>query len=92
MGEKVEKDYKFDRANGKESLAHLFGECSQLIIYHFMFGPDWPEACKICSMFGEHYDPIVVHRHVLETAHASIVARGLKPTVRVSSRYHAVAI
>ena len=59
--EQVEKDYRFDSANGKETLADLFGECNQLVIYHFMFGPDWPEGCKICSMVGDHYDPIVLH-------------------------------
>lgn len=59
--EKVEKQYPFDGPEGKESLSDLFGECSQLIIYHFMFGPDWPEGCKICSMLADHYDPLVLH-------------------------------
>ena len=59
--EKVEKNYTFDGPNGKESLAELFGDCSQLVIYHFMYGPDWPEGCKICSMLGDHYDPLIIH-------------------------------
>lgn len=59
--EKVEKEYTFDGPHGKETLADLFAECSQLIIYHFMFGPDWPEGCKICSLLGDHYDPLVIH-------------------------------
>jgi predicted dithiol-disulfide oxidoreductase (DUF899 family) len=59
--EKVEKEYKFDGPDGNESLADLFGACSQLIVYHFMYGPDWQEGCKICSMFGDHYDPLIVH-------------------------------
>ena len=42
-------------------LAELFDGCSQLIVYHFMFGPDWKEGCKICSMLGDHYDPIMIH-------------------------------
>ena len=59
--EKVEKQYTFDGPNGTETLAELFGNCSQLIIYHFMFGPDWQEGCKICSMLADHYDPLVIH-------------------------------
>ena len=59
--EKIEKSYTFDGPDGKETLADLFGNCSQLIVYHFMFGPDWPEGCKICSMFGDHYDPLTIH-------------------------------
>ena len=58
---KIEKNYTFDAPGGEESLADLFGDCSQLIVYHFMFDPDWPEGCKICSMLGDHYEPLVVH-------------------------------
>src|SRR5690349_6120646 len=43
--EKVEKQYMFEGANGKETLADLFDGRSQLIIYHFMFGPGWKEGC-----------------------------------------------
>ncbi|MBC8352049.1 MAG: DUF899 domain-containing protein [Planctomycetes bacterium] len=59
--EKVEKDYVFDGPNGSESLAELFGDRSQLIIYHFMFGPDWPAGCKICSMCADLYEPMAIH-------------------------------
>jgi predicted dithiol-disulfide oxidoreductase (DUF899 family) len=59
--ERVEKEYMFEGPEGNESLSDLFGGCSQLVIYHFMFGPDWPEGCKICSMLGDHYDPLVIH-------------------------------
>ena len=58
---KIEKTYEFDGPDGKESLADLFGSCRQMIIYHFMFGPEWSEGCKICSMFGDHYDPLDIH-------------------------------
>ncbi len=46
---KVEKEYVFDGPNGKETLSDLFEGRSQLIIYHFMYGPDWTEGCKSCS-------------------------------------------
>lgn len=58
---KVDKDYVFDGPDGRVSLADLFGNRSQLIVYHFMFGPDWPDGCKVCSMFADHFDPMVTH-------------------------------
>ena len=59
--EKVEKGYLFDGPNGKESLADLFKDRSQLIIYHFMYGPDWEAGCKSCSFLADHFNPAVVH-------------------------------
>ena len=46
--EKVERDYVFETPSGGASLADLFDGRSQLIVYHFMFGPDWTEGCKSC--------------------------------------------
>ncbi len=48
--ERVEKEYVFDGQNGKETLADLFDGKSQLIVYHFMFGPGWGEGCPSCSL------------------------------------------
>src|SRR6266852_2655877 len=59
--EKVEKEYLFDGPNGKETLADLFGGRSQLIVYHFMFGPGWEEGCPSCSLLSDHIDGGVVH-------------------------------
>src|SRR5712691_9145222 len=59
--EKVEKAYKFDGPKGKESLAELFVGRSQLIVYHFMLGPDWKEGCPSCSFISDHIDGSVVH-------------------------------
>jgi predicted dithiol-disulfide oxidoreductase (DUF899 family) len=59
--EKVEKAYVFDGPKGKETLADLFGERSQLIVYHFMLGPDWKEGCPSCSFISDHIDASVVH-------------------------------
>ena len=58
---KVEKEYVFDGPNGKETLADLFEDRSQLIVYHFMFGPDWEEGCKSCSYLADHFDGAIVH-------------------------------
>jgi predicted dithiol-disulfide oxidoreductase (DUF899 family) len=58
---KVEKNYLFDTEDGSRSLADLFGERSQLIVYHFMFDPEWTQGCKSCSFLADHYNPSVVH-------------------------------
>jgi predicted dithiol-disulfide oxidoreductase (DUF899 family) len=59
--EKVEKKYVFDSLGGKETLPDLFAGKSQLIIYHFMLGPDWEAGCPSCSLLADHFDGSVVH-------------------------------
>src|SRR4029077_13724991 len=59
--EKVEKPYAFDGPNGKETLAQLFGNRSQLVVYHFMFNPASDEGCKHCSFWADHYDATGIH-------------------------------
>ncbi len=59
--EKVQKKYVFDTPQGKQSLADLFGGKSQLIIYHFMFGPGWDAGCPSCSYLADHFDGAVIH-------------------------------
>jgi predicted dithiol-disulfide oxidoreductase (DUF899 family) len=59
--EKVEKEYMFDGPNGRESLADLFAGRSQLIVYHFMFSPEWAEGCPSCSLVADHLDGTLVH-------------------------------
>ena len=58
---KVDKDYVFDGPQGKVSLADLFAGRSQLVIYHFMFGPDWEEGCPSCSYVSDHFDGTLPH-------------------------------
>jgi len=53
---KIEKEYVFEGSNGKETLADLFEGRSQLMVYHFMFGPGWEEGCKSCSYLADHFD------------------------------------
>ena len=53
---KVEKKYTFEGPDGEEMLAELFEGHSQLIVYHFMFGPGWEEGCKSCSYLADHFD------------------------------------
>ncbi len=57
----VEKEYWFEGPQGKESLANLFEGQSQLIVYHFMYGPDWSEGCPSCSFWADNFNGIVIH-------------------------------
>jgi len=59
--ERVDKDYVFQGPKGKESLAQLFDGRSQLIVYHFMFAPDWEEGCKSCSFWAGNFNGIAIH-------------------------------
>jgi predicted dithiol-disulfide oxidoreductase (DUF899 family) len=58
---KVGKDYVFDGPSGKERLGDLFVGRSQLIVYHFMFGPEWEAGCPSCSFLADQFDAIRVH-------------------------------
>ena len=59
--EKVEKDYVFDGPNGKESLRDLFDGRSQLVVYHFMFPPEWDAGCPHCSHWADNFNGVIVH-------------------------------
>ena len=58
---KVDKDYVFDTPTGRKSLADLFDGRSQLIVYHFMLGPDWEAGCPGCSFLADHLDGALLH-------------------------------
>ena len=58
---RVEKEYVFDTPVGKQTLADLFDGRSQLIVYHFMFGPGWKEGCDGCSFLADHFDGVNLH-------------------------------
>ncbi|MCO7568778.1 thioredoxin family protein [Pseudomonas chlororaphis] len=53
---KIDKPYQFQGPNGPLSLADLFGDHSQLLVYHFMFGAGWEDGCKGCSFLADHFD------------------------------------
>ena len=57
----VEKDYSFETTAGTKSLAELFDGRSQLLIYHFMFGPSYEAGCPVCSSIADTIDPSAVH-------------------------------
>jgi predicted dithiol-disulfide oxidoreductase (DUF899 family) len=58
---KVDKIYVFEGPNGNETLADLFEGRGQLIVYHFMFGPEWNEGCPSCSFNMDHTDGALLH-------------------------------
>lgn len=69
---RVETDYVFDGGDGPVSLAELFGPHSQLMIYHFMFGPDWDAGCPSCSFWADNFDGIVQHLAHRDVAFAAV--------------------
>jgi len=58
---RIEKDYRFDTDEGKASLAGLFNGRSQLLIYHFMLGPDYTAGCPACSAMADGFNGFAVH-------------------------------
>lgn len=58
---KVEKEYVFTGSNRNETLSDLFEGNRQLIVYHFMYGPDWQEGCPSCSFWADNFNGINIH-------------------------------
>jgi predicted dithiol-disulfide oxidoreductase (DUF899 family) len=58
---RIDKEYRFDTDEGSASLEDLFRGRSQLLVYHFMFGPDWTAGCPSCSMIADGFNGSVVH-------------------------------
>ena len=63
----VEKDYRFETREGTRTLADLFGGCSQLLVYHFMFGPSWTAGCPVCTSITDTLAPQVPHLKAQDT-------------------------
>ena len=77
----VEKNYVFEGPDGPESLADLFDGRSQLIVYHFMLGPNWEEGCKSCSFLADHFDTTRIHLAHRDVTFAA-VSRAPMPRIR----------
>jgi len=58
---RLDKTYRFATDNGSATLAELFQGRSQLLVYHFMFGPDYTAGCPSCSAIADGFDPVVIH-------------------------------
>jgi len=81
--ERVDKEYVFESTSGRETLADLFGGHSQLIVYHFMYGPDWEIGCRSCSFWADNFNNIVPH---LAARDASLVAVSLAPLPKLQAQ------
>jgi predicted dithiol-disulfide oxidoreductase (DUF899 family) len=79
---KIEKSYTFDGPNGPETLEDLFEGRSQLIVYHFMFGPDWAEGCEGCSFWADNFNGTIEH---INQRDASMVAISRAPIERLEA-------
>lgn len=77
---KVEDNYVFDSPKGKETLADLFDGRSQLIVYHFMFGPEWEEGCPSCSFLADHIDGAIPHLNARDVS-LVVVSRAPLPQI-----------
>lgn len=84
--EKVEKNYTFDSVRGKVSLADLFANRSQLVVYHFMFGPDWKEGCPSCSFVSDHFDGTLPHLAARDVALVAVSRASLEKLEAFKSR------
>lgn len=69
---KIDKSYVFETENGKVSLSDLFGDKSQLIIYHFMFGPEWESGCVSCSFWADSFNGLEPHLNNRDIAFAAV--------------------
>lgn len=79
---RVEKDYVFDTPQGKKTLAELFAGRSQLIVNHFMFGPDWEAGCVGCSFGADHIDGANQH---LKQHDVTLVAVSRAPLAKIEA-------
>src|SRR5262249_26970544 len=66
------KRYVFAGPSGKETLADLFAGRSQLIVYHFMFAPDWETGCRSCSFWADSFNGTIQHLNQRDVAFAAV--------------------
>lgn len=78
---RVEKEYRFDTETGSATLADLFRGRSQLLVYHFMFGPNYKAGCPSCSMIADGFDGFAVHLNNHDVA-LSAVSRAPLPKLQ----------
>ncbi len=64
----ITDDYTFTGLQGKVRLSDLFGDSSQLLVYHFMFGPGWEEGCPSCSYWADNFEGIEKHLEARDTS------------------------
>ena len=80
--QKVDKQYVFEGPDGRQNLPQLFDGRSQLIVYRFMFGPEWNEGCPSCSFNMDHTDGALVHLAQRDASFAGIHYQSLSHSWR----------
>ena len=83
----VDADYRFQSVDGEKGLADLFGPHSQLIVYHFMFGPDWEEGCPSCSFWADNFNGIDAHLAARDTAFVAVSNAPLETLLDYRERF-----
>jgi predicted dithiol-disulfide oxidoreductase (DUF899 family) len=79
---RIDRDYIFDTVDGRKTLAELFGDRTQLMIYHFMLGPGWGAGCPGCSFLVDHLDGALPH---LEHHDVTMVAVSRAPLAEIQA-------
>src|SRR5437763_15350755 len=79
---RIEKEYRFETDTGSASLADLFNGRSQLVMYHFMFGPEYTAGCPSCSAIADGFNGSVVH---LENHDVAFTAVSLAPIAAIQA-------
>jgi len=80
---KVEQPYRFESAEGPLTLADLFGDKRQLLVYHFMFAPEWEVGCKSCSFWADGWTGILSHLAQRDVSFAALDRRGIERDAEV---------
>jgi predicted dithiol-disulfide oxidoreductase (DUF899 family) len=84
---RVATDYVFEGSAGPVSLGNLFDSCSQLIVYHFMFGPSWEAGgCPSCSYLADHFDGMLPHLAQRDTRFVAVSSAGVEQIESYKSR------
>ena len=79
---RIDKEYRFETDGGSASLADLFGGRSQLLMYHFMFGPDYTAGCPVCSTIADGFNGFVIH---LENHDVAMMAVSQAPIAAIQA-------
>jgi predicted dithiol-disulfide oxidoreductase (DUF899 family) len=79
---RVSEPYSFEGPRGKETLADLFDGRSQLVVYHFMFAPDWDAGCPHCSFWADNFDRVIAH---LNQRDVTMIAVSRAPFAKLAS-------
>jgi predicted dithiol-disulfide oxidoreductase (DUF899 family) len=79
---RIDKSYVFDTGDGEQTLRDLFAGRSELLVYHFMFGPEWTEGCPICSFWADNFNGGIVH---LNERDVTMVCASRAPLARLDA-------